>query len=349
MLNRLQSIDLLWNWRYWPMELLYLPLTVSIICIGSLRTGRLFYFAAANPKVPLGGFAGDSKYAIIRRIPPQLRPKTLFVSRNEQDSQQLLDRITEQFTFPIIAKPDIGEGGFLVRKLATPEDWKTYHAQHAMSYLIQECIDLPLEFSILVHEANGALQISGITEKRYATLTGDGSSTVGQLLYRQKNTRYCRKQLRRLLGERLLEIPAAGEIVQPLQIGNWKYGALYFHRPELNTAKLTQVMKTINEQIGLFHYARYDLKCASVAALTEGRLSILEINGVKGEAIHIYDPKNTLAGAYREIFRHWKFIRKISMHHLDEGIGRTGMREGFRLLRQHRVTQKASQKPRISP
>jgi hypothetical protein len=70
------------------MELLYLPLTLYVFFIGSIRTGRLFYFSATNPEVPLGGFAGDSKYDILNRVPIEYKPRTLFVSIDSH-----LDRI----------------------------------------------------------------------------------------------------------------------------------------------------------------------------------------------------------------------------------------------------------------
>jgi hypothetical protein len=347
--NWLRTIGLLWNWRYWPMELLYLPVTVYIVCVDAVRTGRLFYFAAANPLVPLGGFAGDSKYAIIKRIPARFRPKTLYVDRNVPFSEELSERILRAFDFPVIAKPDIGEGGFLVQKLHSIREWKAYHDHHHMSYLLQEFIDLPIELSISVNDANGPLTISGITEKRYLALAGDGRSTIASLIHQRKSSHYCRKQIRQLLGDRIHTILPEGAVLQPVSIGNWNYGTEFFHRPDWNTEQLASTMRSVNEATGLFHYARYDIKCSSEEALMNGRFKILEINGVKGEAIHIYDPKSTLLGAYREIFRHWSFIRRISQRNAQEGMKQTGIREGIAILRSHRLIRQSSQKPRISP
>jgi hypothetical protein len=65
-INIYQSFLLpIYNWRYWPTEFLYLPLTLYVFFIGAFKTGKLFYFAAANPKIPLGGFANDSKFSIL--------------------------------------------------------------------------------------------------------------------------------------------------------------------------------------------------------------------------------------------------------------------------------------------
>ena len=344
--NYLHTIDILWNWRYWPMEILYLPLTLYIFFIGSLRTGRLFYFSAANPKVSLGGFAGDSKMAIIDQIPAHLRPETIFISKENTDTEGLL-RLINQIGFPVIAKPDIGEGGFLVKKLNTADEWRHYHADYTMDYVVQAFIDHPIELSIHMHCLDGKLQISGITEKQLVTLTGDGVSTIEQLLLQQKNTRYCRKKLRKLLHDRLSEVLPDEEILQPGYVGNWNYGTLFFSRPEWNTESLRLAMEHINDSIGLFEYARYDLKCKSVEDLLEGRITILEINGVKGEAIHIYDPKSTLWSAYREIFRHWEWILKISRKNIRSGTRCPGARGGFSILIRHCMQQQASLKSKI--
>jgi len=346
--NGLRTASILFNWRYWPMELLYFPLTVYILFIGSLRTGKLFYFSAANPKIPLGGFAGDSKYAIITQIPSELVPVSIFVSKNEQESVPE-QKIIREFHFPIIAKPDIGEGGFLVQKLNDINDWRIYHRSHPMDYIIQEYIDGPLELSVHINDAQGEIRISGITEKRYLTLTGDGVSTINELLSQQKSSWYCRRNIRKQLGSTVNSVVPAGIECQPLKIGNWSYGTGYFRRSDLISERLTHIFAEANASVGLFHYARYDIKCRSEEALLHGDFFILEINGVKGEPIHIYDPETTLFGAYREIFRHWEMILKISNRNRRQGAACTGIREGSAILRNHRKTQKASLNPRINP
>lgn len=127
------------------MELLYFPLTLYIFLIGSLRTGKLFYFSAANPKISMGGFACDSKYQIITHIPLSLRPLTIFVLKEDSIQRVMELLVAEKISFPLIVKPDIGEGGFLVLRLTSVDQLEMYHAAHHMNYLIQEFIDYPIE------------------------------------------------------------------------------------------------------------------------------------------------------------------------------------------------------------
>ena len=46
----------------------------------------------------------------------------------------------------------------------------------------------------------------------------------------------------------------------------------------------------------------------------------MELNGVSSEPGHIYDPKNTLWSAYRDLARHWKIIADISIQQQRRGI-----------------------------
>lgn len=333
------------HWRYWPMEVVYFPLTLYIVTIGVLRTGKLFYFAAANPEIPLGGFAADSKYAILQRIPEQWKPKSILVGRSDVSEQQLL-KLSSAFEFPLIVKPEYGEGGFLVRKIHHPDELKAYHAGHDMSYIIQDYVDLPLEISIHVHVKNDQLLISGITEKQLLTVTGDGIRTVEQLISRHPQGKFCLRQLRQTAGESLSRVLPEGTVYQPSETGNWNYGSAFLDREEYRTEILRKQLETMNRMIGLFHYARYDIRCNSWEDLSQGQFRILEINGVKGEAIHIYDKRHSIGFAYREIFRHWEILLQISKQNIRSGSTCPGIREGFALLRFHRQTLKSSLKPR---
>jgi hypothetical protein len=327
------------------MEVLYFPLTLYIVTIGSLRTGKLFYFAAANPEIPLGGFAADSKYAILQRIPEQWKPKSVLVSRHDVSAQELRGFSTI-FNFPVIAKPEYGEGGFLVRKLCNLQELESYHREHDMSYIIQDYVDLPLEISIHIHVKIDRLLISGITEKQLLTVTGNGIDTVEELISRHPQGKFCLRQLRQVASESLSRVLPDGTVYQPSEIGNWNYGSAFIHRDEYLTEALRKQLETVNRTIGLFQYARYDIRCNNWEDLSKGQFRILEINGVKGEAIHIYDERHSIGYAYREIFQHWEIVLQISRRNIRSGSTCPGIREGFTLLRFHRQALKSSLKPR---
>lgn len=342
-INIFQSLLLpIYNWRYWPTELLYLPLTLYIFFIGSIKAGRLFYFAAANPRVPLGGFANDSKFYIIENIPDAYKPKTILILKNDT-VDKLKFRIQEaDFQFPIFAKPDIGEGGFLAKKISSWNELLNYHSKHNMDYLVQEFIPYPLELSILIHNANDEFNISSITERKHLSITGDGYSNLEKLLRMDNIARYRISSILNKCENQRDTVLEKGQTIKPTAIGNRNYGATFIERSELLNNSITESFGNLNKSINLFNYARYDIMCTSIEDFLQGQMKILEINGVKGEPIHIYDRKYSLLGAYKEIFKHWNLIMKISKRNIKDGFVCPSIKNGFCQLRNHYITKKKS-------
>ena len=332
----------IFNWRYWPTEFLYLPLTLYVFFIGAFKTGKLFYFAAANPKIPLGGFANDSKFSIIKNIPIAFKPKTILISKNDNIENLKYKFQDENFSFPLFAKPDIGEGGFLAKKINTYDELLNYHSIHNMDYLVQEFIDYPLELSVLIHNAEGDFKISSITERKHLSIIGDGYSSIEELLTADKRVMLRIKNIKKQCESQLNIVLEKGKTLQPTSLGNRNYGALFIERTELINKATIESLENVNKIINLFNYARYDIKCNSVEDFLQGKMKILEINGVKGEPVHIYDSKYNLYEAYKEIFRHWGFIMQISKRNIKEGIVCPNFIQGFDMLRKHYLTKKTS-------
>lgn len=328
------------------MELLYLPLTLYVFFIGSLRTGRQFYFAAANPKVPLGGFANDAKFSIIENIPQENKPTTILISKEQSIDELEKSIINEHLSFPLFAKPNIGEGGFLANKVDTLEELSDYHVNHKMDYLLQEFINYPIELSILIHNADGEFKISSITQRHQLQIIGDGTSNIEKLLRENKRATLRLKNILKQCKSKLQIVLNKGEVYLPTAVGNWDYGAKYVDRTEIINTTLTKTLENINSKVGLFNYARYDVMSSSIEAFLQGKMMILEINGVKGEPIHIYDEKYSLYQAYVEIFKHWEYILKISKRNIKQGFVCPSIKEGFSMLRNHSSIKKTSLKKR---
>lgn len=339
-------LKIIYNWRYWPKEILYFPLVIKVFIVGAIRTRRIFYFSAANPNVSLGGFASDSKFLIHKNIPIKYKPTTAFILKSDDFSNMILKMYHENIRFPLIVKPDIGEGGFLVKKINSKEELEIFHQNHDMDYLLQEFIDLPLEVSVLVHDATGQLEISSITERGYITFIGDGKSNIKQLITKNRNSKYRQRKIKRLLHNELTKVLCKDEVWKPITIGNWDYGATYTNRSNFISEEMTSSFQAINEQVNLFHYARYDIKCSSMEALAKGDFIIIEINGVKGEPIHIYDLGTNLIYAYKEIFKHWNLIMDISIRNMKHGAKSTRFLPGMKILYNHLITKRQSVKPK---
>lgn len=334
----------LFQWRKWPMELLFFPLTLYVLFIGSLRSRRLFYFSAANPKVSLGGFAGDSKSQILESVPLPFHLRMLPVHASEHPDAVLAKIHAGGLTFPLYAKPDLGEAGFLVRRLNTEQDWQHYHQSINVPYLVQEPAEGKLELAVLVHHADGMLQVSSVTERKALKVTGDGQSTLRELLKRQGEGN--NRKLMQSFTVHPEAVPVAGERLEPGPAGNLFYGTEMIHRQDLETTDCRAIFENLNATVGLFNYGRYDIRCVDEDHFRRGDFKVLEINGVKGEPLHMYDKRYDLAFAYREIFRHWEIILKISRREIAGGARCPGILEGAKILRRHVFAKKHALKNR---
>jgi hypothetical protein len=118
----------LYHWEYWPAWLFNIP----VVCIWlwhSLRAGSLFFFAAANPAIETGGLLGESKEAIMRQIPDQWKPSSLFVEKHTRLASLLGTLQDAQIRYPLFAKPNIGERGFRVAKINDQKEMEAYHGE----------------------------------------------------------------------------------------------------------------------------------------------------------------------------------------------------------------------------
>lgn len=324
---------ILYLWRYWPKQVLYFPLTVYIILVESIRTRRLFYFAAANPGVSLGGFAGDSKFLILSNVPEQLKPFTVFVDKDQ--SFQSVEKSISHLQYPLMAKPDIGEGGFKVKRLDNVYDLIDYHWRNKMDYLIQSYCDYKHELTVLCYRKENIFIVSSIVERIPFSVTGDGVSSIEKLIKQSDKGFFNQKKIRLLYGSLLNKIPHKGDKVEAGGIGNWDYGAHYLERPELITPEVQKQLTKIMNEVAIFNYARIDFKCKSYMDIVNGDIKILEINGVKGEPVQIYDARYNLWQAYKIIFRHWVIIRQLSLLNIRKGFKCPGVFQGFRILIKH--------------
>ena len=64
----------------------------------------------------------------------------------------------------------------------------------------------------------------------------------------------------------------------------------------------------------------FDMKITSWEDLRKGKgVKVLEFNGASSDPAHIYDPDYSLIRAYRDIFYHWKTMRKIARQNRKAG------------------------------
>ena len=320
----------LMHWEYWPSFVVYAPAAFFYLYF-ALRSRRLFYFTPVNPVIETGGVFGESKINILNRIPTSVLPKTVFIAKENQTPAYIIDAGKKAgITFPFIAKPDIGERGFLVEIIKNEAELLDYLQQINAPFIIQELITSPIELSVLHYRMPDAQKgkITSICIKKTLEVVGDGQSTVAALMQNKARARLQLARFRTNYPAILKQIPADGETMELEPIGNHSRGTTFLNGNHLHSEKLERVFDKIAFQMDGIYYGRFDLKCESIELLEKGEgIKILEFNGVAGEPAHIYDPEFPVWKAYRDIYRHFKIIYKIGRVQHKKGIAAMNLSE----------------------
>lgn len=327
----------IFNYEYWSWWVFYLPL-VPYWLLQAIRAKSLTYFTAVNPSIEAGGFYGEQKSEILKYIPSEYLPTTIYLSPKISFVEVLTQIQLRRLSYPIIAKPNVGERGTSVVKLLSDENLKEYHESIGANYLLQEFISYPIElgvlFSKMPNEKFGS--VSSVTLKEFLTVRGDGHSTIETLILNNTRARFQLEALRNRLGENLQEVLPEGEkrILEP--IGNHCRGTKFVNANHLIDARLHTVFSKIADSFDGFYYGRFDIKVDSIEDLYAGKnIRIMELNGVSSDPGHIYDPRYYIWEAYRDLKWHWNRVAEISIANQKRGIKPLPFKEIIKIAKKH--------------
>lgn len=301
------------RYEFWPFWLFYGPLTPWYI-YKIFQAGAPAYFCSANPTMKWGGFIDYSKIDLLNQIDENYKPKTVFFK--EFTSQKL------PFEFPFIAKPNLGERGIGVELIRNNIDWNHYLKQNNRDLILQEYIQSNFEFGVfyvrLPNEEKG--KIISITAKDFLTFTGDGKSTLKELIDQNLRAFYRKEYLVKRFKNDLNSVLQKDEKLLVEPIGNHSRGTTFLDGSSFKTSKLEETIDQIAQKIDGFYYGRIDLKAKSLEDFQNGNFVILEINGANSEATHIYDPSFNLVKAYKEVIKHLNYQHKIAVKNHQLGV-----------------------------
>ena len=333
------------NWEYWPIQVIYIPVVFYFVFLAA-KARSIFFFANANPNIMMGGLFSDSKNEIYQQLPQKLIPKT-FMQQPTDNLQPIFDFMQQNnFDFPVIAKPDMGERGSLVEKVDSKEELIAYHNKTKVPYLVQEFIAYSEEVGILYYRLPNQQKghITSVTVKEFLSVTGNGHDTIEALMSQSGRASL---QIERFQNEKpdlLTKVLPKGEkrLLEP--IGNHCRGTTFLDGNRFIDEKLVSVFDEVSHRLNGIYFGRYDIKCESIEALKNNRnWSIIELNGVKSEPTHIYQPNASLLEAYKVLFHQWRIIYDISMENKKRGIPfptfSEGMKEVFAAMRHNKKKQ----------
>ncbi len=303
------------------MHLVYFPI-YFLWTWYAIKAKSIFFFNASNPTIRNGGFIMESKKKIYDLIPEKYYPKTELIESKTsfENVLQILEK--SEIKFPFITKPDIGLRGSAVKKIHNLKDLKNYFDKADFDFLIQDFIAFDKEIGVFyVRYPNQKLgKITGIVEKEFLIVSGDGKSTIETLI--KKNPRYEMQlpTLQKEFGIKLQEILENGAKLNLVPYGNHIRGAKFLDSSYLISDKLNAVFNEMCTQIDGFYFGRLDIMYNNFDELESGKnFAVVELNGAASEPTHIYDPKHSIFFAWRELARHITYMYEISIENNKSG------------------------------
>lgn len=327
-------VSILTNWKHWPFYVFYAPLLPAWVGY-YIKSRSLWFFSSSNPTITFGGFQGETKSEIYKQLPSSLIPETLFISPKEDFNNVQQKLSASSIVFPFVVKPDVGLKGYLFRIVDTTEQLQQYHNTIKSDYLIQQLLTMPIEISVfyirMPWKKTG--EITAIIQKELSHVTGDGKSTLQQLIEANKEINDVREKLLKKFSDRLHEVLPAGEKFILSYIANIPNGAMFTDVTHLANDKISAFFDGLSLP-AQFCYGRYDIKCNSLDDfLNLHNIYLLEFNGSGSVPNHVFAGKFTIPQAYKEIKRHWKALYEISKYYNKNGYPYWSFLRGTKFVR----------------
>ncbi len=303
------------HWEHWPTFMFYIPLAPFYI-YQTIKARHLVSYLITNPAIKYSGNGTESKFKTIQLIPEPYKPLTVLIAKNSNFNDILLKIEEANISFPLIAKPDIGFRGYLVKMIDTKNELKNYLEKNNITIIIQEFIDYENECGLFYHrmpdESEG--KITSFTLKKFLIVVGNGTSNLSELILADKRAYLYYNLLQNIHKDNMQAIPKKDKIVQLSVIGNHSKGTQFVNGNHLINKDLEKMMDGVSKQIDGWFYGRLDIKYNTFEDLIAGKnVKILEINGIISEPTHIYDPENsTYFSAIQSLKKHWKISYQIA-------------------------------------
>jgi membrane protein DedA with SNARE-associated domain len=322
------------RWEFWPAWAAYLPLIPYLLYLaGKHRSFTLF--TAANPGIATGGLAGESKSQILTHLNRVPGAVAEFFLVPEHSKDELLQRFP--WPFPVVLKPDVGERGEGVAVIRTHEDLRHYMNRAAFPIIVQRYIP-GAEFGVFYCRYPGQATgcILSITEKRFPQVTGNGVNTLRELILGDRRAVCLAAAYQKAAQRPLTDVPAQGESVQLVELGSHCRGAVFLNGWQLKTDALEAAIDRISQSHPGFYFGRFDIRVPDIQEFQQGGgFKVIELNGVAGEATHVYDPAVSLLEAYRVMFRQWRIAFEIGSRNRAQGAAPMPLLELLRVVARH--------------
>ena len=315
------------RWEFWPGWLFYPPVVVHYFWL-ALKYRGLTLPTAANPCMPTGGLVGESKYDILRELfarhPDYVAEAFLLDATGSAARIAQLQEILalNHLTFPLAAKPDIGQRGVGFKILKDEAMARHYAESTPGRIVLQRYVPGPFELGIFYYRfpAEDRGQILAITDKLFPNVVGDGQRTLEELILLDPRASIVADTYLKRFDHYRSKVLEAGQVFRLVEAGNHAQGCIFQDGNYLQTPLLEQRIDEISRSWPGFFIGRYDVRYASGAELAQGRnFQIIELNGAAAEVTSIYDARNSLIKAYQTLFHQWDLVFAIGAKNRQRG------------------------------
>lgn len=330
------------KWEFWPFQVFYIPIYFKLF-IDGMRSGTLSYFTLANPGMKMGGFSSYSKYDILRQLHQKYLPVSILFD-HEPSTHEVVERMkAEALSFPVILKPDEGERGWKVEKIMNEEGVADYLLDSPDRLILQEYVSLPEEYGVMYFRFPGRPSgtISSVMKREFLAVTGDGTSTLLELMLNHERCLYHLPRMKKKFAEVLDAVLPPGEKKILEEIGNHNRGTTFLNANHLINDRLVKVFDEATATLKQWYFGRFDLRTESYNEMLKGNFKVVEVNGVNSEPTHIYDPHMSIFMAYRDLFAHWNTIYRISRENRKRGFKPDSAGDVWHIIREHLKEKKA--------
>jgi hypothetical protein len=303
-----------------PKWLICVPLALQWAWLAA-RYRSITLPSAANPRITAGGLVGEGKLEYFDQMGPVARAASaryagIRAARRRSDAELAAELAQAGIGYPVVAKPDLGLCGHGVCRLDSPAALRAYAERYpdGETIVVQPYLADDNEAGIFyVRDPDtGAGRLIGLALRYYPRVTGDGVSTLAQLIRADARAARLFASSAHACALDLDVVPAAGATVRLSTIGSTRVGGLYRDGGALIAPGLVRAIDAIARDMAEFHFGRFDVRFRSARELSAGTgFTIMEVNGAGSEAIQAWDPDVGLLAGFRMIFAKQRLLCAI--------------------------------------
>lgn len=299
------------------IDIMYYALVVSYQLVRFRNPKNLL---KANYGLYHGGYAFASKYSIQEYVGLEHFPSTCLLIKQKTITQkrEVILSFARAYGFPIILKPDSGYVGKGIFKVDSESGLERVLVKLHVDYMVQEFVPGTIEFGLFFVRTHDVVLIPSINQKFYPSITGDGISTIHQLI--QKNQRIADQEELFLKNLNATEVLKQGEQKIVSFIGSNTLGSMFVDSGDLVTQALIDRLKTIFKQAPGVNFSRLDVKSESIKAFQQGNFSVIEVNGSASQPTSMLDPSHSVWDRLLICHQHALLLVQVAYEHRTQNM-----------------------------